>query len=171
MPTIQLIDYEASASCRSVNLRCFEAFPPLTCTLEGGHVYGLSGDIRSGAWAFSWALGGRAKESFGEILMDSVHAAPKNLASRACFIGEPYFPDVNSRIFPGTVGSCLNKALAAGRTGWTIKQLVKAFCLTPERFDRSPLHVHYAQSWFLSAAVGFASRKEIFINRQCQKPK
>lgn len=162
MPTIQLIDYEASARCQTVNLSCRDAFPPITCTFEGGRVYGLHSDIRCGSWALSWALGGRAKEAFGEILLDGVHAAPKDLASLACFIGEPYFPGLNSRLFPGTVGSCLNKALDAGQTGWTLQQLTKAFCLTPERFERSPVHVHYAQSWFLSAAVGFASGKEIF---------
>lgn len=162
MPTIQLIDYEASARCRTVNLTCLDSFPPMNCTLEGGKIYGLCGDIREGSWALSWALGGRSEQSSGEILLDGVHALQKDLKGRSCFIGEPYYPSVNSPFFPGTVRACLTKALQTVPTGWTLEALTEAFHLTPERFDRSPMHVQHPQSWYLSAAIGFAAEKDVF---------
>ncbi|MBQ2957797.1 MAG: hypothetical protein IJE08_15220 [Clostridia bacterium] len=162
MPTIQLIDYEASARCRTVNLTCLDSFPPKNCTFEGGNIYGLCGDIREGSWALSWALGGRSEQSSGEILLDGVHALQKDLKGRSCFIGEPYCPSINSPFLPGSVRACLTKALQTGPTGWTLEALTEAFNLTPERFDRSPMHVQHPQSWYLSAAIGFAAGKDVF---------
>ena len=162
MPTIQLIDYEASARCRTVNLTCLDSFPPMNCTLEGGKVYGLYGDVHEGSWAFSWALGGRSEQAAGEILFDGVHATRKDLKMRSCFIGERYYPSVNSPLFPGTVRACLTKALQTSPTGWTLEALTEAFNLTPERFNRPPIHVQHPQSWYLSAAIGFAAGKDIF---------
>ena len=162
MSTIQLIDYESSTHCRTACLACRDAFPPINRLLEGGRIYGLRSDIRGGAWALSWALGGRSKQSSGEVLLDGVPVSNKDLSARSCFIGEPYFPSINSCLFPGTVRSCLLKALKTGRTGLPLDELTEKFCLTPERFDRSPTRVQHPQSWYLSAAVGFAAGKEVF---------
>ena len=162
MPTIQLIDYAASARCRSLTLTSREGFPAMTCRFEGGRIYGLCSDIGGGAWALTHALGGRAENPEGEILADGVHASPKALAARACFIGEQFYPSVNSRLFPGTVRSSLEKALNIGKTGWTLAQLTARFHIARERLDRSPAHIYYNQILYISAAVGFAAGRSVF---------
>ena len=98
----------------------------------------------------------------GEILINGIHAARKDLAARACFIGESYYPSINSRLFPRTVRSCLLKALETSPTGLTLDELTEKFHLTPERFNRPPTYIQHPQSWYLSAAIAFAAGKEVF---------
>ncbi len=163
---IVLKQVSGSADCRGNRQTCcqavLDAFPPVSCRIESGKVYGLISDFGCGSWALANCLGGRGETNRGgQAYRNGEPVNLHALAADSAFLPEPVIAGVNTPDRLGTARSCIETALACSGMPYTAEQLRQIFSLSTARFDR-PLQETSGEIWLISLAIQFALGKDLF---------
>lgn len=123
---------------------------------ESGKIYGLISEYEQGCMYVSYLLGGRVDFDDLRIYYNDREVTNKDLSEMSWNL-EPYHEKYNKC----TVKKSIEKALQKGVCADSFAQIAEKFGLTEPRYDRKLFQLS-GERWRASAALGYASGKQIF---------
>lgn len=160
--TINLVNYQSSAECRTDWQYDQEGFLKITYQFKKGNVYGIVSDFGCGSWGLVTCIGGRGENYFtGKIMLNGYEILAQELSVYSAFLTEKIIPEINCIENLGSAKECIQKALDVSGQKYTVEDIKSIFHLSDERFDR-PLDCVSGEIWIISMAIQFALGKEIF---------
>lgn len=159
--TINLINYQSIAECRTDWQYSREGFMRITYQFKKGNVYGLVSDFGCGSWGLATCIGGRGDGFTGKIMLNDSEISPQELYAYSAFVTEKLIPEVNCIADLRNAKDCIQKALNISGQKYSVQDIKSIFHLSDDRLTRSLDYVS-GEIWIISLAIQFALGKEIF---------
>lgn len=160
--TIDLVNFQSSAECRSQCQYSNEGFLRITYQFQSGNAYGVISDFGCGSWSLVTCLGGRGNTEYnGKILLNGAEIAPNELSVYSGFVTEKEISSKKSFENLLSARECIEKCLRISNLHYSVDEIKLIFHLSDERFERSLNNVS-GEIWLISLAIQFALGKEIF---------
>lgn len=126
-------------------------------TFESGKIYGLISEYGRGCMYVSYLLGGKVADFDDLRIYYNDRKVTNTDLSEISWNLEPYHEKYNKY----TVKKSIEKALKKGVCADSFAQIAEKFILTEPRYDRKLFQLS-GERWRASAALGYASGKQIF---------